>query len=70
MFRRIVADPLGRKRSMMLVNIPFGIAWFMMYKANSVPEIFIAASFLGLSVGTYILAIYLTTSAKTCKNMK
>lgn len=44
-------DPVGRKRGMMLVNIPLVIAWFMMYNATSVCQIFVANSLLGLGVG-------------------
>lgn len=36
---------------MMVVNIPFAIAWFMMYQASHVSHLFIANSLLGLSVG-------------------
>lgn len=36
---------------MMFVNIPLVIAWFMMYNANSVWEIFVANVLLGLGVG-------------------
>lgn len=35
----------------MLVNLPLVIAWFMLYKASSVMEIFIANVLLGLGVG-------------------
>lgn len=36
---------------MLLVNIPFIIAWFMLYNATSVTEVFIAHILLGLGVG-------------------
>ncbi|XP_055309098.1 facilitated trehalose transporter Tret1-like, partial [Sitodiplosis mosellana] len=36
---------------MMLVNIPLIIAWFMMYNATSVTEVFIAIVLHGLSIG-------------------
>lgn len=48
---RLVLDYLGRKRAMMIVNIPIAIAWILMYQSNSVLQIFIANSLLGLSVG-------------------
>lgn len=47
----IVLEPLGRKRSMILVNIPHIIAWLMLYFAGSLTELFIAAVLLGLGVG-------------------
>lgn len=36
---------------MLLVNIPFIIAWFMMYRASSIVEVFIAYALLGFGVG-------------------
>lgn len=36
---------------MMIVNVPFAIAWFLMYQASDVSHLFIANSLLGLSVG-------------------
>lgn len=47
----LITDYLGRKRSMMVVNLPLIIAWFMLYKASSVSQIFIANILLGLGVG-------------------
>lgn len=47
----IVLEPLGRKRSMILVNIPHIIAWLMLYQAGSLEEMYIAAILLGLGVG-------------------
>lgn len=44
-------DPLGRKRSMLIVNIPHIIGWFMMYNANSIWMIFLANILFGLGVG-------------------
>lgn len=44
-------DALGRRRAMLIINIPFIISWFMMYRAESVIEIFIAYALLGFSVG-------------------
>lgn len=51
MLSGIVLEPLGRKRSMILVNIPHIIAWLMLYFAGSLTELFIAAVLLGLGVG-------------------
>lgn len=47
----LITDVLGRRRTMQLVNVPLIIAWFMMYNATSVTEIFIADILLGLGVG-------------------
>lgn len=44
-------DPVGRKRGMMVVNIPLVIAWLMMYNATAVWHMFVANTLLGLGVG-------------------
>lgn len=36
---------------MIIVNVPFIIAWFMMYRAASIVEVFIAYALLGFGVG-------------------
>lgn len=46
-----ITDPLGRKRAMFIVNVPHVIAWFMMYNASSIWQIFVANTLLGLGVG-------------------
>lgn len=50
-FSGLVSEPIGRKKAMILVNIPHIIAWTMLYFTSSVEEIYIAATFLGLGVG-------------------
>ncbi|XP_055607908.1 facilitated trehalose transporter Tret1-like [Uranotaenia lowii] len=47
----IVLEPLGRKRSMILVNIPHIVAWMTLYFAGSLEEMYIAAVLLGMGVG-------------------
>ncbi|XP_055542460.1 facilitated trehalose transporter Tret1-like [Wyeomyia smithii] len=47
----IVLEPLGRKRSMILVNIPHIIGWLMLHFAGSLEEMYTAAVLLGLGVG-------------------
>lgn len=46
-----ITDALGRRRAMLIVNIPFIIAWFMMYRATSVVELFLGYGLLGFGVG-------------------
>ncbi|XP_059619775.1 facilitated trehalose transporter Tret1-like [Phlebotomus argentipes] len=46
-----ITEPLGRKLSMILVNIPHIIAWIMLYYASSLAELYTAAILLGLGVG-------------------
>ncbi len=50
-FSGLVSEPLGRKKAMILVNIPHIIAWTMLYFTTSLEEIYIAATLLGLGVG-------------------
>lgn len=42
---------LGRKRVMILVNIPLAIGWFILYQATQVWHIFVSISILGISRG-------------------
>lgn len=44
-------DPLGRKRSMILVNIPFIIGWYMLCQASAVWEIYTGFVVLGIAIG-------------------
>ncbi|XP_065219861.1 facilitated trehalose transporter Tret1-like isoform X2 [Planococcus citri] len=46
-----VLEPLGRKKSMLLVNIPHFIGWYLFYTAISLPVLFLAAILMGLGVG-------------------
>lgn len=43
-----VLEPLGRKYSMLLVNIPHLVGWYLFYAAISVPALFVAAVLMGL----------------------
>lgn len=47
----LCVDSIGRKRMMMLSNVPLLIAWCMLYRATSTWEIFIANGLLGLGSG-------------------
>ncbi|XP_031635118.1 facilitated trehalose transporter Tret1-like [Contarinia nasturtii] len=53
-----ITDPLGRKRAMIIVNIPLAFGWFILYKANSVWAVFLGSIVLGLSVGLLESPIY------------
>lgn len=46
-----LTEPIGRKRAMILVNIPHIIAWTLMYFARSATEINVAAVLIGLGTG-------------------
>lgn len=50
-FSGLLAAPIGRKKAMIIVNIPFIFAWAMMYFASSVTEIFAASVLLGIGNG-------------------
>lgn len=51
MFSGWLSEPIGRKKAMILVNIPHIIAWTMLIFATTAEEVFIAAVLLGLGVG-------------------
>lgn len=44
-------DSLGRKWAMIVVNIPFAIAWLLLYRASDVSMIFVAITLMGLAIG-------------------
>lgn len=44
-------DPIGRKYSMLLANIPFTCGWIMLYKASDVTMIYSGLAVLGVSYG-------------------
>lgn len=46
-----VQGVLGRKNSMLLVNIPHLAAWYMLYSAQSVQTLYIASFFMGIGIG-------------------
>lgn len=46
-----LTDTFGRKRTMLVVNVPHIVAWFLMYRATSTVEVFIAGALLGLGIG-------------------
>lgn len=46
-----VAELIGRKRAMIVVNIPHIVAWTMLYYADSSEMVFMAAILLGLGIG-------------------
>lgn len=68
-----VTERIGRKRAMLLVNVPHIVGWPMLYFAQSVEMVFAAAVLLGLGVGfmeapvvTYVGEIwYVFRSGKT-----
>lgn len=49
----IVLEELGRKRAMMIVNLPHIAAWLMLYYATDLRTIFSANILLGLGVSIY-----------------
>lgn len=51
MLTGMVTDPLGRKRSLILGNIPFIFGWLIMYRATTVWEVFIGILLNCLCIG-------------------
>ncbi|XKL67981.1 hypothetical protein PGB90_003472 [Kerria lacca] len=48
-----ITQPLGRKRSMMFLNIPFFIVWVLYYNASNVTTLYIALIISGLAGGLH-----------------
>lgn len=46
-----ITEQIGRKRAMLIVNVPHIIAWAMLYFAQTNVELFVAGVLLGLGVG-------------------
>ncbi|GLV41627.1 uncharacterized protein CBL_06856 [Carabus blaptoides fortunei] len=51
LFSGIITQPLGRKRSMQLLNIPFLGAWLLFHYASTVDHLYMALCLTGLSGG-------------------
>lgn len=47
----LLTEPLGRRRAMMLVNIPHIVAWAMLATSKSLEVTYVAFALLGISVG-------------------
>ncbi|KAK9870533.1 hypothetical protein WA026_008097 [Henosepilachna vigintioctopunctata] len=62
----LVTQPLGRKKSMQLINIPFCVAWLFYYFSNKIWHIFIALIINGLA-GGLMEAPVLTYVAEICQ---
>lgn len=41
----IVLEPLGRKKSMILVNVPHIMGWLLLHYAGSIKDLYIAGRF-------------------------
>lgn len=54
-----ITDQFGRKRAMLVVNIPIIVAWLMMCTSTEVWHIFIANILLGLGIGLMEVPILL-----------
>lgn len=46
-----ITEAIGRKKAMLLVNVPHIVAWSMFYYASSLTEMFVAGVLLGLGIG-------------------
>lgn len=51
-------EPLGRKRALILVNIPFAIAWIMLYFAQNLIMIYGAFACLGIAIGVFFVFFF------------
>lgn len=46
-----IVDPLGRKPSMILANVPYIISWILLYFSTNKINIYFAESLVGLGAG-------------------
>lgn len=46
-----ISDPIGRKKAMILVNVPVLVSWYYFYYSQSITELFVANSLLGFASG-------------------
>lgn len=46
----ILLEPLGRKYSMILVNVPQIVGWYLFYSATTVVTLFTASVIMGLGI--------------------
>lgn len=44
-------EPMGRKKALICVNIPYAIAWLLLYYSASLTMIYVAFALLGLGIG-------------------
>lgn len=51
MLSGVLTEPMGRRRAMMLVNIPHIVAFILLTFSGSLTEVYFAALLLGLGVG-------------------
>lgn len=49
LFSGLAMEPLGRKKSMMLLNIPFFTGWALVYFAENIEMLYLAAAIMGFS---------------------
>uniref|UniRef100_A0A0K8TQS7 Putative sugar transporter n=1 Tax=Tabanus bromius TaxID=304241 RepID=A0A0K8TQS7_TABBR len=61
-----VSEPIGRKRAMIIVNIPHMIAWIILHFANSIELLYLGAVLLGLGVG-FMEAPIITYVGEICQ---
>lgn len=46
-----LTEPIGRRKSLMLVNVPFVLGWILIYVANSLNTIYAGFVMLGIGLG-------------------
>lgn len=46
-----LTEPLGRKRALICVNLPYAIGWVLLYYADTLATIYAAFTLLGLGIG-------------------
>ncbi|XP_023711910.1 facilitated trehalose transporter Tret1 isoform X2 [Cryptotermes secundus] len=62
----IIVEFLGRKWSMLIVNIPFLVGWLLYCFSNSITTLYVANIILGIGIG-FMEAPIMTYTAETCQ---
>lgn len=62
-----LTEPLGRKIALICVNIPYVVAWILLYYAKSLMAIYISFSLLGVGLGSnfYFFFLFLILETKS-----
>jgi MFS family permease len=62
----LIMESVGRKWSMIIVNIPFLVGWLLYHFATSILSLFVTNVILGIGIG-FMDAPLMTYTAETCQ---
>lgn len=53
-----LTEPLGRKRALLIVNVPSLLGWIILYYANNITMIYFSFGLLGFAIGLMEASIF------------